>query len=211
MNKDFKVKINPPLKSGDRIALIYMDDKHPLFYGEKGTVVSDMDYIFSDNKNPIWVKWDNGRSLSLIDGEDKWCFEEDFDLISKKRNVKESIDHQNEFFMSNINLIKNFDTKLITKYLIIVRKTGLVNMLAAAPFLWQGRERIEHEYKYKDISDEDTFEKVLDMANKVQSNMITGVIKILESENKELTVESINRALLKYSQKLIMWYVNVLS
>lgn len=205
------IKFNPKLKDGDRIALISMEDKYsPIFYGEKGTVVS-FGPEFEDDKNPIMVKWDNGRSLNLLTGVDKWCFEDDFDSFVKKRNVKESIDSQNEFFMSNINLIKNFDTKLITQYLIKVRETGLVNMFQASPFLWQGRERLEHEYKYTNINNEDAFEEVLDMSDKVQSIMINGVIKILESENKELTIESINRALQRYSQKLLMWYINVLS
>jgi dsDNA-binding SOS-regulon protein len=84
-------------------------------------------------------------------------------------------------------------------------------MFQASPFLWQGRERLEHEYKYTNINNEDAFEEVLDMSDKVQSIMINGVIKILESENKELTIESINRALQRYSQKLLMWYINVLS
>jgi hypothetical protein len=41
--------------------------------------------------------------------------------------------------------------------------------------------------------------------------MINGVIKILEKEKKELSVENINRYLQRYSQKLLMHYVNVLS
>ena len=50
---------------GTRIELIQMgDDPHPIAPGTKGTVV------YVDDMGQIGVKWDNGRTLSLIPEED---------------------------------------------------------------------------------------------------------------------------------------------
>jgi dsDNA-binding SOS-regulon protein len=84
-------------------------------------------------------------------------------------------------------------------------------MFGASPYLYLGRERIEHEFKYNDLKDDDKFEEVLDMADEIQSIMVGGVMKILEKEGKELSLDNINNYLRKYSQKLLMHYINVLS
>ena len=62
--------------------------------------------------------------------------------------------------------------------------------------------RSEHEFKYQDIPNEESFEELLDMADESQANMINGVIKVLESEEKETSVENINSYLRKYSTKI---------
>ena len=46
--------------------MIHMDDPQPIRAGEMGTVVG------VDGADQIMVKWDNGRSLSVIPGEDKY-------------------------------------------------------------------------------------------------------------------------------------------
>jgi hypothetical protein len=84
-------------------------------------------------------------------------------------------------------------------------------MLGAAPYLWMGKERIEHEFKYKNIPNEDLFQEVLDMANEAQSVMINGTIKILEKQGRDLSIERINSELARNASKIIMWYVHVLS
>lgn len=51
---------------GTKIQLLYMDDKYPIPKGSKGSV----DYI--DDTGQIPMNWDNGRSLALIYGVDKF-------------------------------------------------------------------------------------------------------------------------------------------
>lgn len=59
------------MKVGDRVELISMTfDPDPIGPGEKGTV----DWIGDERISPrqIGVKWDNGRSLILLQGIDRF-------------------------------------------------------------------------------------------------------------------------------------------
>ncbi len=51
---------------GKRIKMISMDDPDPIEPGEMGTVIK------LDGAGQIQVKWDNGRTLSVIPEEDRF-------------------------------------------------------------------------------------------------------------------------------------------
>jgi hypothetical protein len=89
-----------------------------------------------------------------------------------------------------------------------------------------GSERIKglhgHEFvkdNYSDYDDEDydnedyddgrksSFDEVVEMADQVKNEMISGTIKVLESENKEITISSVQRLLSKYCKKAMDVYV----
>ena len=56
--------------AGKRVRLIRCSDPYTkLQSGDKGVV----DYI--DDMGTVHVKWDNGSSLGLIQGEDTWTYE----------------------------------------------------------------------------------------------------------------------------------------
>lgn len=58
---------------GTRIELISMEDPYaPIYPGTKGTVA------FVDDMGTLHMKWDNGRTLGIIPGED------DFRVLSEK-------------------------------------------------------------------------------------------------------------------------------
>jgi len=55
-------------KVGDRIELVKTDDTWTkLEPGSKGTVVE-----IEEDQGLIWIKWDNGEKLALLDGIDKF-------------------------------------------------------------------------------------------------------------------------------------------
>jgi hypothetical protein len=56
--------------AGKRIKMIFMEDPEPIEPGAMGTIVK------LDGAGQIQVKWDNGRNLSVIPGEDRFEIEE---------------------------------------------------------------------------------------------------------------------------------------
>ena len=56
------------LKVGDRVELAYMEDTlTDLKPGNQGTV-----YKIDATEELIWINWDNGEQLALLDGYDKY-------------------------------------------------------------------------------------------------------------------------------------------
>ena len=188
--------INPKLKPGDRVYLLDMRGETSVLPGTWGTVIKAYELFGTDQYD---VKWDNGSSLSLIGDEDRWDIKE-----KKRKTIKE--DDSNKFFMDNIDVFKYFNMKFLRRYLLMIRESSITNMLAAAPYLYMGRERIKHEFKYKDIHNEDAFEEVLDHANQAQAEMINGVINYLEDKGIEEDMSSINRYLQRFASKIVQTY-----
>jgi signal recognition particle receptor subunit beta len=63
-------KNKPSPLVGKRIVLDHMEDPEPIPDGATGTVVA------VDDWGHIHVQWDNGRSLSVIPGEDRFEIKE---------------------------------------------------------------------------------------------------------------------------------------
>lgn len=63
--------------TGTRVKLDYMDDPYAVPSGTLGTI----DYI--DDEGQIGVSWDNGRTLSLIYGVDK------FEIVDINKDIEE--------------------------------------------------------------------------------------------------------------------------
>ena len=56
------------LKVGDRVELVYMEDSRTdLKPGDQGTI-----FKIDESEELIWVNWDNGEQLALIEGYDKY-------------------------------------------------------------------------------------------------------------------------------------------
>jgi hypothetical protein len=188
--------INPELKPGDRVVLLHMGGETSVLPGTWGTVTKAYKLFGSDQYE---VNWDNGSTLALIGDEDMWDTKE-----RKKKTIKE--DDRNNFFMKNIDVFKYFNMKFLKKYLLMIRESSITNMLAAAPYLYMGRERIKHEFKYKEIHNEEAFEEVLDHADQAQAEMINGIINYLEDKGMDESMENINRYLQRFASKIVQTY-----
>jgi hypothetical protein len=99
--------------------------------------------------------------------------------------------------------------KFLHEYLKKVRESGIVNMFGASPYLYLGKDRIEHEFKYQEVVNEEEFEEVLEMANLAQSEMIRGVMNVLDHEGKEHDLKLINRYIQRYATKVLENYMNL--
>jgi len=166
--------------------------------GECGTVKS-VDTIFGDIQ--YGVKWDNGNSLSLLSDVDAWKLE--------KKQIKENeLDRMNVLY-KNLDVFEFFKMPFLYKYLRVIREASIVNMFQAPPYLWMGKERIEHEFKYHDIHNEEAFEEMLSMSNQAQAEMINGVINYLESKGIEENMDNINKYLRKFATMIVQNYMHI--
>lgn len=203
--------INPKLNEGDRVVCIFMVGETSVMPGDRGKVSSLGN---GPGFTQYFVDWDNGSRLSLIDeGEktnDRWMYESDYDMRIKKKKpeIKESRDKspqlkQMEHLMDNINVFRLFDSKFLFDYLEKVRESGVVNMFAAASYLYVGSDRIAHEHKYNEGKDEEAFEQVIEMADEAKEKMIQGALKVLEKEGKEIDVGLVAKRIKIYSTKVL--------
>ena len=114
-------KLNPEVEIGDRIICLAMKGEND-FMGEKGVVTGQ-------NEMQIFVKWDNkGSSISMLKDEDKWLKEEDY---HKKRKLKESSYNGVNELAEYSKVVKYFKMSEIKKYLDLLQKTSIINMIGA--------------------------------------------------------------------------------
>jgi len=105
--------MNPKVKIGDRVMLVYMEDELDLSTKDKGTVTSvTRDPFETDECYIIGVDWDEGSSLSLLSCRDV------YKLIKDK--ITENTEYQNsreedqiDFLIKNRDIRKNFNRNLI--------------------------------------------------------------------------------------------------
>jgi len=104
-------EINPPLKVGDRIVLISMEDPiSPVTVGTKGTVKG----VGSDpwSTEPIYyVDWDNNRFMNLIGDTDMWYKEDEkenlTESVKSSKNPCETLTKGKEFCKKLGNILSN--------------------------------------------------------------------------------------------------------
>ena len=192
--------INPELKVGDRVILLHMEDEYSNVPPTTEGIVTMVNDVMGETIYS--VKWDNGSSLNLISTTDIWK--------KKNEDLKESFNNaewqRTEELIKNIDVFKYFNSKFLRDYLKKLRECSLVNMVSAAPYLYMGRDRIKADIFLKNHKNE-YCDEVLEMANQAQSEMISGVIKFLEKNNKETNLENINRFLHRLSSKVLSVYI----
>jgi len=208
-----KDKINPRLEEGDRIVLIMMPGETTVSYGDRGTVTK-VNHAHSFIQ--YFVEWENGSTLALIEdiGDesgtgDKWMKEDVFEMLmsaKKRKNLGESEEEKMKKFMANVEVFRTFDREFLFSFLEKLRESGIVNMYAAAPYLYMGGGRIYGENHYNENKDEEAFEELVEMADEAKDKMVQGAIKILQKEGKEITVEKVSRVVKKYAGMVLdMW------
>ena len=191
--------LNPKLNKGDRVLLLHMEGEM-VSPGTKGVVRSITKDPFEKDGVIYNVTWDDGGNLSLLSATDAWKKIEE--------PIKESFE-QAKWFMNNKIIVECFDTRFLGEFLEKIRQSGITNMFGASPYLYMGRERIENEFKYKNIHNEEVYEEVLDMADESQHKMINGVIKVIEKEGKDVNIELVNRYIKKYASLFLDYWMRL--
>jgi hypothetical protein len=162
-----------------------MQDEYGVPGGVPG-VVKSVANVMGDMQ--YYVEWDNGSKLALIEGVDKWMrvvqddtIEESF-FMTKKGLIRESKKASEKFN----DLSEYYDIRLIKKFLDALRLSSVTNMFQAGQYLYLGKERIAHEHKYNEFSDDtqEAFDEVLDMAEEVRDEMIRGSFSYIDDKNQ---------------------------
>ena len=188
--------INQELNVGDRVKLLYMDGETSIEPGVEGTVVKVFE-LFGTTQ--YGVEWDNGSKLDLITSSDAWK------KIGPKR-IDESFN--DDLFYQNIDTFRFFKMKFFQEYLKKLRECSVTNMFGAAPYLYMGRQRMETDFNYHNVENE-ICDEVLEMADQAQSEMINGVIKYMNENNKEIEIEKVNRNVQKFATSIVVLYMNL--
>lgn len=187
-------KTNPELKVGDEVVLLHMEGES-LHAGLKGVVVKVS--LMPGNTIQYHVNWENGSKLGLLSDTDYW-------KLDKK--INESEEERMKILGQDLDNIRKFNTSFLYKFLKKLQECGVTNMFSASPYLYMGRKRMVLDFQYNNIESEPC-DEVLDLADKSQSEIINGVIKVLEHENKEADIDIINRYAKKYSTKILTNFI----
>lgn len=199
-----KGSLNAELKVGDKVMCYHMEGEIAVLPGTIGVVTDITTDPFepNDDEKIISVKWENGSNLALISSTDSW-----------KKVSSEKIDEQRnpgwDFLTQNSDLLNNFDWRWFREYLTTIRDSGIVNMFGAAPLLYAGKSHIERYYG-ENMEDDENFQEVLDNAEESKNKIIDGVIKYMESNQKDVDdMDLVNRYAKTFSQKLLQLYISL--
>ena len=201
--------LNPELNIGDRVVIMDMSDESGITPGMGGTV-NRMVKVFGTIQYE--VKWDNGSNLQILSDVDKWMKEEDWErLKNRRKKVDESMDP--DFARKNKNLVQDFEMAKMHKFYEALRKSSVVNMITggATSYFWMGKDRIAHQHFYDEMNDDraEAFEKVLDSADEIKNILISGALKTLEREGKEVTLDAVKRVAEKKVRQIVSFIQQV--
>lgn len=127
-------------------------------------------------------------------------------IISKSRMVEDEGERFKQMVNKHGDIWKHFNVKFLQSYLITLRDSGVVNMFGAAPFLYMGKKKMDRYYgEYRE--DDEKFQKVLELADQAQAEMINGVIKYLESKGIEPDVNNLNKYVNRLASNVVQNYM----
>ena len=200
--------VNPDLKKGDNITLIYMKDPYsPIPGGVKGVVTRVTNDPFDKGVEIISVNWENGRNLNLVSSEDVWIKSEDL-----KTDIREQ-DSNLDALVGLKDIFKHSDEKIFFKFLSKIRESGLVNMFDSSQFLVSGpkylQKFIELDELRRDMEyDRDMVEELLSMAQQTKDEFIRMAFKMIEEDgNNDYSNSNINSKLRTLTSKGLRYYM----
>jgi hypothetical protein len=199
-----KGQLKQKLEVGDRIMLYHMEGEGSVTPGTLGTVTRITRDPFEKNSDEeiVMVKWDNGSTLSLITATDVWKKLSESPV--SEQNIR-SGDPRLDFAVENEELFRLFDWKFLREYLGKVRDSGIINMYGAAPLLYSGKQWIDRYYG-ENPPDQESFDEVLEIADKAKDKMIQGTLKYMKSKNMEIELPRVNNIIGRLATKMVGLY-----
>jgi len=200
-----KGEINPNLELGDKIMILHMEGETQVPPGTKGVVtkITSDPFEFGNDSKIIEVEWENGSRLSMVSATDVWK-----KIPNKNIEEQRVPDPKFEFFKKNSEIFDHFDWRWFRNYLKLIQKSGIVNMFAASPLLYSGKEHIERYYGEGREEDEN-FQEVLDNADEAKDKLIQGILSYIKDKDISLDdMSHINSLASKFSKGLLGAYIH---
>jgi len=197
-----KRELNPELVKGDRVMCLHMDGETGVPMGVEGVVTKIGRDPFEEDGKIIEVNWDNGSRLALISVTDSWVKVGDSQIKESKVG-----DSRIDYFSENPEIFDHFDWRFFREFLNKVRESRVVNMHSSSPFLFSGKEWIDMNYGTNQ-EDNQEYEEMLDMANKSKDKMVQGILSYMDSKNMEPELDSVNRYVRRFAEKLVKLYIS---
>jgi hypothetical protein len=197
-----KRELNPELVKGDRVMCLHMDGETGVPMGVEGVVTKIGRDPFEEDGKIIEVNWDNGSRLALISVTDSWVKVGDSQIKESKVG-----DSRIDYFSENPEIFDHFDWRFFREFLNKVRESRVVNMHSSSPFLFSGKEWIDMNYGTNQ-EDNEEYEEMLDMANKSKDKMVQGILSYMDSKNMEPELDSVNRYVRRFAEKLVKLYIS---
>ena len=179
--------MNPKVKEGDKIVLVYMKDEQGMTPGTKGMVTRVQEDPFEKGDLLISVDWENGRSLSIVSAEDLW-------LLDEGERLNEGGNHHWTDW-EKVSDVLGRENKTLYDFFEKLRQSSVMNMLESTHFIYSGADYLRRYIEYNEYLDydEDKYEDLYDAAEDAKNAMIRLSIESLERKDKEPTLENINR------------------
>jgi hypothetical protein len=125
-------------------------------------------------------------------------------VVTNQDTLKEQFDFKT--LTKHKKMFDAMNLKVVMKFLVELQKSGLTNMLGAAPYLMLGKEGIIKELNYHKDGTEG-FEDLIESASDCRNEIISGAMKILEDEGKEITLSNVESKTKTISRAIMELYI----
>ncbi len=210
-------KLNPELKTGDRIILVHMDGES-LGTGIKGEVtgISQTPSFGGKDSYQYNVRWfdEEGKQFSQLDllpDVDAWIMDPDF----QQENIQEINFRNLDDLIAKGDFLAVFskkDLEEVYKFLELERQIGSHNMaMEGGKFLMVGPSYIEDFFRlqrYHRDYDEILIEKLISRSQNMRDMFIRNAMKYLENQDKELSINNIQRTMIRLAQTAKEFWMN---
>ncbi len=210
-------KLNPELKTGDRIILVHMDGES-LGTGIKGEVtgISQTPSFGGKDSYQYNVRWfdEEGKQFSQLDllpDADAWIMDPDF----QQENIQEINFRNLDDLIAKGDFLASFSKKELEevyKFLELERQIGSHNMaMEGGKFRMVGPSYIEDFFRlqrYHRDYDEILIEKLISRSQNMRDMFIRNAMKYLENQDKELSINNIQRTMIRLAQTAKEFWMN---
>jgi hypothetical protein len=124
--------------------------------------------------------------------------------VKKRGNITEM---DAKVIHDNREIFENFNMNVLWKYYKALQKSGITNMMAAAPYFYMGKERMAHQFHYEETNEH--FDEVLEMADEVKNILIGGVMKIMNKKGGDYDLSRISSMVNRYSSKIVSLIIGI--